>query len=302
MTLVVGYAPDERGRAALDLAAMLARSAGDDLVVCTVVPAPWLPGVARIDAEYQAYLDDLAKQALDQARANIAPDVQAVFSAKHARSAPSGLLDVADEHKATMIVLGSSSAGVFGHIASGSVSDRLLHSSPFPVALPTRGFRTGATGKVTRVTVAYGGSEQADDLVMAAAVVAARMGASLRLASFAVRPRPPYTAGVGRVADDALVGAWSESMQAAGRGALEQVGGLDAVPYQLEAVVGQGEDWGGALEDIEWRDGDVLVVGSSAIGAAARVFLGSRASKIVRHSPVPVVVVPRARAEELAAR
>ena len=28
-------------------------------------------------------------------------------------------------------------------------------------------------------------------------------------------------------------------------------------------------------------------------GVDARVFLGSRASKIVRHSPVPVVVVPR---------
>jgi nucleotide-binding universal stress UspA family protein len=30
------------------------------------------------------------------------------------------------------------------------------------------------------------------------------------------------------------------------------------------------------------------------------VFLGSRATKILRHSPVPVVVVPRGRAEQLA--
>ena len=44
MTIVVGIAPEERGRAALHLAAMLARSTGDDLVVCTVVPAPWLAG------------------------------------------------------------------------------------------------------------------------------------------------------------------------------------------------------------------------------------------------------------------
>ena len=46
--------------------------------------------------------------------------------------------------------------------------------------------------------------------------------------------------------------------------------------------------------------GDVLVVGSSSIGPVARVFLGSRAAKIVRHSPVPVVVVPRGAATELA--
>ena len=65
-------------------------------------------------------------------------------------------------------------------------------------------------------------------------------------------------------------------------------------------MVGHGEDWGEALEDIEWSDGDVLVVGSSSIGPLARVFLGSRATKIVRHSPVPVVVVPRGRVAELA--
>jgi nucleotide-binding universal stress UspA family protein len=47
-------------------------------------------------------------------------------------------------------------------------------------------------------------------------------------------------------------------------------------------------------------DGDVLVVGSSALGPLAQVFLGSRAAKVVRHSPVPVVVVPRGVAEELA--
>jgi nucleotide-binding universal stress UspA family protein len=44
----------------------------------------------------------------------------------------------------------------------------------------------------------------------------------------------------------------------------------------------------------------VLVVGSSSIGPVARVFLGSRASKIVRNSPVPVVLVPRGAAAELA--
>jgi nucleotide-binding universal stress UspA family protein len=65
------------------------------------------------------------------------------------------------------------------------------------------------------------------------------------------------------------------------------------VPEGVETVVGRGETWAEALEDVEWDDGDVLVVGSSSIGPVARVFLGSRASKIVRHSPVPVVVVPR---------
>jgi hypothetical protein len=58
--------------------------------------------------------------------------------------------------------------------------------------------------------------------------------------------------------------------------------------------------WEAAPDDIVWSDRDVLVVGSSELGPIAQVFIGSRASKIVRHSPVPVFVLPRARAEELA--
>ena len=81
---------------------------------------------------------------------------------------------------------------------------------------------------------------------------------------------------------------------------LDEVADLPFFPRDCETAIGYGEDWGEALEDIEWQDGDVLVVGSSSIGPLARVFLGSRATKIVRHSPVPVVVVPRGRAAELA--
>jgi nucleotide-binding universal stress UspA family protein len=82
---------------------------------------------------------------------------------------------------------------------------------------------------------------------------------------------------------------------------LDDVRELPVLPRDCEAVVGEGEDWAEALEDVEWSGGDVLVVGSSSIGPLARVFLGSRATKIVRNAPVPVAVVPRGRAAELAA-
>jgi nucleotide-binding universal stress UspA family protein len=44
------------------------------------------------------------------------------------------------------------------------------------------------------------------------------------------------------------------------------------------------------------------VVGSSSVGPLRRVFLGSRSEKLVQHSPVPVVVVPRGTAADLAER
>jgi nucleotide-binding universal stress UspA family protein len=301
MTMVVGIAPDGRGRAALHLAGMLARSADDDLVLCAVVPAPWPPSPA-VDAEYRAHLERTANEALDEARARLPADISATTLVHHARSAPAGLLELAEQHDATVIVVGSSSAGAFGRVALGSVTDGLIHSSPIPVALSSRGYRCKPVARVMRVTAAYGGAEGGDDLVVAAAGVAARVGASLRLASFAVRSRPPYTSGVGREAEEAMIKQWAQEVEAAGRAALDRVGHLPAVRQGLEAVIGYGERWEEALEDVDWRDGDVLVVGSSSMGPVARVFLGSRASKIVRHSSVPVVVVPRGAAAELASR
>ena len=75
-------------------------------------------------------------------------------------------------------------------------------------------------------------------------------------------------------------------MREATQEVLTKVRELPDVPRDLEA----GRDrphWAAALEDVDWDDGDVLVVGSSALGPVARVFLGSRATKIVRHSPCP---------------
>jgi nucleotide-binding universal stress UspA family protein len=301
MTMIVGYTPDERGKSAVHLAALLARGSGDDVVVCAVVPAPWLPGMARVDAEYQAYLDSVAEHALDDARALVPEDLTATFVRHRARSAPAGLLEVAQAHAANLVVLGSSSSGVFGHVVLGSVSDRLLHSSPISVALSPRGFRCRPpAAKVARVTAAYDGSEHADTLVVAAADIASRLAASLRVASFAVWSRVAYTSRLGTEPEELVLQEWSATMRERLREVLKQVDTLPAPPRDVETAIGHGESWAVAIDDVAWDDGDVLVVGSSQIGPLAQVFLGSRATKILRNSPVPVVVVPRGRAEELA--
>ena len=65
-----------------------------------------------------------------------------------------------------------------------------------------------------------------------------------------------------------------------------------AVP-DVEVVVGTGHDWREAVESVSWETGDLLLLGSGAAGPTAQVFLGSAASKILRHAPVPVMIVPR---------
>jgi nucleotide-binding universal stress UspA family protein len=263
MTLVVGYAPDGRGVAVLHLAAMLARSAEEDVVVCAVVSSPWPPGRAQVESEYRRFLDGAARAALERALERLPGDVAAASLVHHARSAPAGLLEVAERRAAAMIAIGTS-----GHPPIGSVTARLLHGSPVPVALAPHAFRSRPRARVERVTAAFGGSE---GLVDAAAAIAATLRAPLRIASFAVPTHGPFAAG--------LVERWVEEIEkAAGR---------------APAVVGRGTSWEEAIDDVEWRDGDVLVVGSSSAAPAARVFLGSRASRIIRHSPVPVLVVAR---------
>lgn len=300
MTMIVGYASDERGRAALHLAAMLARSAHDNLIVCSVVPAPWTPGMARVDGEYQDYLAQTADQALERARSFLPGDVPTAYIRHSARSAPAGLLEIAKEHDARLIVLGSSSAGVFGHIALGSVTDRLLHSSHVSLALATRGFRCPPDQTVARVTAAFGGTERAEDLVLAAATISADVGAPLRIATFAVWSRPAYTTRLGTDPEDLVMDEWRTELEKSVTTTLAQVKDLPERPPTVETVIGSGPTWAEAIEDVGWDPGDVLVVGSSNLGPVARVFLGSRATKILRHSPVPVLVVPHHRAEELA--
>jgi nucleotide-binding universal stress UspA family protein len=268
MTLLAGFAPDAKGRGVLHLAALLARSSGEPLVVGAVIPRSWPPGPARVDAEYHSYLDTTAEEALAAARRRVPDDVEATFVTHHARSAPAGLLELASEHEARAIVLGP----------LGSTAHRLLHSSTVPVALAPKGFRTAPGARVRRVTVAFGGSDPS--LIEAASREAERVGASLRVASFAVRAHAPYTSGVGAEGQGGVLDEWEEEIRA-------------AVPDGLDVVIAQGSDWEDAIEEVEWSDGDVLVVGSSSIGPVAQLFLGSRAAKIIRHAPVPVVMVPR---------
>jgi nucleotide-binding universal stress UspA family protein len=291
VTIVVGYPPNRKGKAALNLAALLCRSSGEDLVVCTVAPPPWLPGVVREDDAYQSQIDEMTDGALAQAKKELPADVSATFTTVKARSASTGLLEAAEQHNASLIAVGSSANGLFGRISLSSVADRLLHSSHVPVALAPSGFRVGDTGKVDCVTVAYTGTEKCDPLLHVAADLVRQLDTKMRLASFAVQHAPPVTA-MFQTESAEVVAEWTATIEASARRVL-----VDVKDPSEGIVIGQGPDWGAALNDIEWHDGDLLLIGSSESGPVARVFLGSRAAKIIRHAPVPVLVVPRGAAE-----
>lgn len=299
MSILVGVNPGRRSEALLHLAQMLARSAGTDLVVAAIVHRAWPPSASRVDAEWRSYASGSADVVLEHAREVLGTDVRTEYAVHEASSARRGLLELVDQRRPSLLVLGSASGGDAGHVALGSVSDALLHASPVPVAIAPRGFRTADGARVGRLTAAYGGSDAAADLVIGAAALASELGAALRIASFAVMSHA-VTAGTGSDTERRIVDEWAASIGAHTRELISEISALPAAPDVEDAVVGSGESWEDAIADVEWRADDVLVVGSSSLGPLARVFLGSHATKVVRHSPVPVIVVPRTAVAELA--
>ncbi len=62
---------------------------------------------------------------------------------------------------------------------------------------------------------------------------------------------------------------------------------------EMAVATETGNEWHDAVDNIAWESGDLLLLGSSAAGPRAQVCLGTSAAKILRHAPVPVMILPR---------
>ena len=93
-----------------------------------------------------------------------------------------------------------------------------------------------------------------------------------------------YPPEVGLRAEDSIL----EQLASQARETLAQLktGGVVGDDVVLQTATGNG--WDEVLDAADWKDGDLLAIGRhSPVGGIARVFLGSRGSKILRHSPSP---------------
>jgi nucleotide-binding universal stress UspA family protein len=292
MTVVVAYLAGKGGTSVLHLAVEAARTLKTSLTVATVVPRPWLtPSPARIDAEYAEWADTLAADSRREAARLLAPMTEGLDVSYHTvahRSVSGGLLEAVAELKAEVLVLGSASSGQRGQVVLGSTADRLLHSAPVPLAISPRGYRGCASGSLSRITVGYPGTPDAVPVVKRVADLTDNLDVPLRVATFAVRGRTMYPPEVGLHAEDSILAEWAGQA----RIALGQLKSDGVVAEQVELLVVTGNGWDEALDAVDWIDGEILALGTSPRGGLSSVFLGSRGAKIVRHSPVPVLVLP----------
>ncbi|EFG77832.1 universal stress family protein [Mycobacterium parascrofulaceum ATCC BAA-614] len=291
MTVVVGYRAGKVGLSGLHLGVRIARTRGTSLTVATIVPKPWLtPSRARVDAEFELWADALAAESAKEAAGfldTVAEGVAVDYVHRAHGSVSGGLLDVIHEVDADVLVLGSLPSGGRGQVLIGSTADWLLHASPVPVAISPRNYRAHQ-GKLTRLTCAYSATPDSVDVVKRCFEFGQRFGVPVRVITFAVRGKTMYPPEVGLEVEDQVLRAWASQV----RGILEELKTTGVVGEDVALQVVTGRSWNEALEKADWQEGEILALGTRPRGDIRRVFLGSRSTKIIRESPVPVLVLP----------
>ncbi|MEA5453614.1 universal stress protein [Sinomonas sp. JGH33] len=281
MRYVVGYQPDERGADAVALGIAIARAQGAklDLMLVLGENAPYVaanPDGARVSPEERQVLE-----AQRTALGMVPADVAAEFHVRQGSSFAAVLIEAAVEFEAALIIVGAASNGLFKRYTVGSVANSLLHASPVPVALAPRGYHR--TAPIERLTAFIGRRRGADAAVDVALVAAGRRNVPLRFVSLVELDRPFGANGHG------------ENINAAHRHAntvLEEAAHRLPHGHEASVAVAHGRTLEAAVDSLDWRDGELVIIGSSRLAQKHRIFIGSTANKILRSLPVPLVVVP----------
>jgi nucleotide-binding universal stress UspA family protein len=279
MRYVVGYTPSERGADAVALASALARAQGAHLDLVYVVNRRAAGAGTNATGNRGSSAGKDVLTAEPEGLELVPAGLEAKFHMRQAESDAAGLIDAAVEYQAGLVVVGAANNGLFKRYSVGSVANALLHASPVPVALAPRGYRR--TDPITRLTLAVGQRTGAEAAIDVAIDSAARRGVPLRLVSL--------------VELDAA-GDSGENINAAhihANTVLTEASRRLQAGHNVSVEVAHGRTIEEAIDDLEWDDGEVLIVGSSRLGEKNKLFIGSTANKVLRALPVPMVVVPR---------
>ncbi|HEY5843731.1 MAG TPA: universal stress protein [Mycobacterium sp.] len=284
MHLTVGYLATPTGDDGVALAGTLARTFDADVDVVVVIRHE-LPDGHPGRGQYQEILLERGRQWIARAVAALAAGgVTATPTVLLGDSFTESLIHFAEEHDSDLIVVGGARDGYFGGHVIGPVSSALLHSSSIPVALAPRGFAEDTPDKVTAVTAAVPTRPGDDNPLPFAITLASAAELAIRMVSLVSAENFAEAENIVDLRAQQIAAA-EENMAVAARA-------LPDSPV-IESMVAEGMTLESALKKLNWRDSDLLVVGSSRFAAPKRIFLGSTASRILAGTAAPVIVIPR---------
>ncbi|WP_207343676.1 universal stress protein [Arthrobacter sp. E3] len=282
MRYVAGYTADPRGSDAVNLAVAMARRQGATLDLVMVMPQnSQYNGVYPHEAGFETILAEQVSQWLDEGLALIPEDIQAQAHIRSGESEAEELIAAAEELGASLLIIGGSNTGIFKRFSIGAVANSLLHASTIPVVLAPAGY--SRTEPITRLTCALGTRAGAEGVLQSGIAMAKRRSLPLRLVSLVAVGPGESTATVEDAKKHLL------QVAATGDGASADV--LDTL--DMEIVVGTGRSIEDAVDNLKWKKGEILLIGSSRLAQNNSIFLGSTANRILRALPVPMIVVPR---------
>ncbi|MCV7194360.1 universal stress protein [Mycolicibacterium brumae] len=291
MTILAAFSARGQSHAPLHLAAEIARTNGEKVLAAAILEANVTVDSDQVEKEYLTALSARTEASLRTAIAGV-HGVEITPTVHLATSVPRGISELTAENDVDLVVAGSSSSGLLGRILLGSVTERMVHGADVPVAIAPRGY-PASPSSIQRLTVAFGGHADANRVIASAGELALAWNVPLRIVSFTVRPVWRFGYGVESGADDLAIRKWTERTT---EKVVEQLAeARKSIPIpDVDVIIGAGGDWPGAVNDVSWQPGDLMVLGSGAAGQFNQVFLGSAAARILRHAPVPVMILPRA--------
>lgn len=279
MSVLVAYRRSSpAGRDALQLGARIANHIGTGLDIVSVSRFESAAAVALRGPEQGDEADP--RTALHLAAELVKVDVPVHTHAVVDDSTASAILRTAHEVGASIIVLGTTSNGLFGRFSLGSVSNILLHSSDIPVALaPDTARDTPQDAPFGRVSVAIGdigGNRTMFDTanLLAGADVPVRLLTLAAVSSGTDAERRTRTEAIARL--DHLADLYRPERASTTTAQVEVASRITK-----------------AIDQVFWEPDEIVLIGSARIAREHTTFIGSTATKLLRALTVPMIVVPR---------
>jgi nucleotide-binding universal stress UspA family protein len=242
-------------------------------------------------ADLHAASTAAANAALERAEARLGSLAQGVRISKIVATGDpaESISETAVQTGARTILLSSQGASATGPGGFGSVVGRVVRTAPVPVVVVRPQAPAPEHAAIHRLIVAHDGSERAEQMLPLARDLARRLDAHVHVVSVVQDDEGPIPAAVAAKIDPHL----REEAQADARNIAQrrvEAAGAGLLRHGLSATweVRSGPA-APAIIDV-WSPQDVLVITSHRSGGA-RWMLGSVAEKLIRESPVPVILM-----------
>lgn len=212
------------------------------------------------------------------------------------------LLKLAEETSGAMIVMATHGRGGLPRALLGSVADKVVRSSSGPVGLVRAADDPPPLPeKLTRIAIPLDGSELSEEALRVGIDLANRTGATLLLLRIIepITTSPASGDMYGAMSMDPhmveeIIAELKEDARASLRTWAETI---SETGIPVEWVMSEGRPVTEILRHAVEHRADLILTTTHGRGGLSRIFLGSVATGLINHSPLPLIVIPARAAE-----